>query len=73
MPIYDINTDHLEYKPYIKKNSNFYNIISLFSRFDKEVKLTNFTDDELNVIKEQIKNNLVKNEEKAKILIKRKQ
>ena len=71
IPIRDYNTDNSEYKPFIKKNSNFYKIISLFSRFDKEVKLTNFTDDELNVIEEQIKN-LVKNEEKSNMLIRRK-
>lgn len=66
IPIRDYNTDHPEYTPYIKKDSNFCKIISLFSRFDKEVKLTNFNDDELSAIKEQIKNNLVKSKEKAK-------
>ena len=63
IPRCDYDTDHPEYKCYIKKDSNFYKIISLFSRFDKEAKLTNFSDEELNAMEEQIKNNLVKTEE----------
>lgn len=73
IPICDYDTDHPEYKPYIRKESNFYKIIFLFSKFDKELNLTNFTDEELNTIEEKIKNNLLKKEEKSKMLARRKE
>ncbi len=66
IPEHDYDTDYPEYSPYTEKGSNFDRIILLFSKFDKKVKLTNFTNQELIAIEEQIKNYLVKNEEKAK-------